>query len=143
MNQMGKVISVKMKTALVEVERQSACQDCKGCRFGTDEGKLTVDAVNDVNAVTGDLVEINLCTTNILKASVIVYLIPLIMLILGVIVGYLLSGFLGVDKGIMGAVFGIVFTAFSFLAIRHYEPKLKKQDDYIPSIVKIIRKEGD
>ena len=76
------------------VLRQSACSgdcgNCGGC--GAVQQQLLVTAENRIRAREGDLVYVSTATSLVLKAAVLVYLLPLILFL----VGYFLASAWGV-----------------------------------------------
>lgn len=67
------------------VLRQSACSgdcgNCGGC--GAVQQQLLVTAENRIRAREGDLVYVSTATSLVLKAAVLVYLLPLMLFIVG------------------------------------------------------------
>lgn len=139
MRQCGTVISTDKNKAKVLLQRQSACGDCKGCRWGDDDMSMELEAVNAVNAKEGDSVQIDMEHQDVLKAAFIAYVIPLITLIGGVIIGSMLLESIGLDKykEIGSGLFGLLLTGISYLVIRSREKVIEKNKNYIPIIREI------
>ena len=94
--------------AEVAVKRQSACgHDCSKCGGGCSElmvsSTVAVMAANPVRAMPGDMVRVESSTGGILKAAVVVYLVPFILFFLG----YFVCAALQLSSGISAAVGGI------------------------------------
>lgn len=117
---------VEGSTAYVLFKRSSACGKCGACGMLKDMSEIEVDVENTLDAREDDRVSVEFSVGNALKASLIAYIFPLIMLIVGVFVGYNLAipGWL---PDVSAAVFGLGLTALSYLVIRLFEPKLKKR----------------
>lgn len=77
MRQTGKVIETKGKKAVVRFVRSDACGHCNACfRLGSNEADIDID--NALNAQIGDLVGIEMHAKSVLKASLILYGVPLV-----------------------------------------------------------------
>src|SRR5690554_3763680 len=94
MREIGHVVSIEGNFAKVVIQRHAACGDCGACQIGQE--KMTMEAMvrNPISAKVGQQVEIETETTNILKASFIMYVFPLILFVLGAFLGYNISNYL-------------------------------------------------
>ena len=104
--------------AEVAVKRQSACgHDCSKCGGGCSEftvsSRVAAMAANPVRAMPGDMVRVESSTGGILKAAVVVYLVPFILFFLG----YFVCAALQLSSGISAAVGGIGFAVGVLLAV--------------------------
>ena len=105
-------------TAEVSVKRQSACgHDWSKCGGGCSElmvsSTVSVVAANPVRAMPGDMVRVESSTGGVLKAAVVVYLVPFLLFFLG----YFLCAAAQLGGGISAAVGGCGFAAGVLLAI--------------------------
>ena len=95
--------------ALIRVFQESACgHDCENCGVCGSRRKLTVEAGNPLRAVPGDLVIVETGTGKVIRAAALVYVLPLITLLLGCVLGYALRLGEGIQAllGIAGLVLG-------------------------------------
>ena len=96
-------------TAVVIHVRESACSGdchkCSGC--GAAKEAVLFTAQNLINAKRGDLVKVESATGPVLKAAVVLYVIPLVLFFLGYYLGTLM-GNLGTLVGCLGFVLGVV-----------------------------------
>ena len=96
-------------TAAVIHIRQSACSGdchkCSGCGAAKEAVIFTAD--NPIGAVAGDLVRVESSTAPVLKAAVVLYVLPLVLFFLGYWLGTLLGSF-GALGGGLGFLLGIV-----------------------------------
>jgi sigma-E factor negative regulatory protein RseC len=83
---------------------------------------MILEANNQCNAQVGDLVEIYLKEENFLKAVFIMYSIPLIGLLLGIGIGYLIF-----DNELLIMLLGIVVMSLTFVMIRLNEKRFKTE----------------
>ena len=76
-------------TALVIHVRESACSGdchkCSGC--GAAKETVLIKAKNPISARRGDLVKLESATGPVLKAAVVLYMIPMLLFFLGYFVG--------------------------------------------------------
>lgn len=133
----GIVLKLENGNAVVGIKRNSACSSCGACELGSNHSQMYLTLENTVNAKPGDTVEIELPASQFLKASTILYLIPLMALILGIILGYYIGVYLNLNAETFGAITGIIFTIFTYMSIRRLEPKFKKDSDLNPKITNI------
>lgn len=91
----GRVVEVWGSTARVQTLSGSACQSCRvrgGCgqRMMAEMAgnrKLHINLDNSIAAQAGDQVTLGIAEQALLRASVVVYLVPLIGLLAGALVG--------------------------------------------------------
>lgn len=105
--------------AEVEVRRQTACgHDCKDCAGCSQvvTGETVVTVKNDLNVNLGDVVLIESQTSQVLKAAIIVYILPFFLFFLGYFVCNSLlpqaSGNLPVITGLLGFGLGLFATVY-------------------------------
>ena len=87
MNQQGFILEiVDDNTAKMIMQRHSACASCGKCTKRSSECQdLVVEVDNAIGAKKGDYVEVSMESVRVLKATVLVYLVPLICLLSGTI----------------------------------------------------------
>ncbi len=138
MKQSGYVVEiVDSITAKIKMEKHSACAACGKCASSADKKDIVVEVDNTIGAKVGDLVELNMDSMNVIKAALIVYLIPLITLLGGTTISYYI---LGENKELLSGLIGIVLTAITYVIIKHKDSKLRETREYIPVITKVINK---
>ena len=141
MTEYGEIIEIKSDQAVVKVRRSAACGDCCACSMGTNPDDMLLTVPNALQGDVGDLVELELESVQVLKASAITYLFPLFSLILGIVLGYILGGRYGYNQELTGSLLGLLFTVFSFLEIRALEPRFKNEHQFSPRMVQLIKKD--
>lgn len=112
------VITRIISPELVEVacQRSEACQSCKACHE-LGENMMAIEALNQIKAKKGELVEFELSSREIVKGSLIVFVVPMLALI----AGYLLTVKLFQANELIGAIGGLIAMGLSFLAISWYD----------------------
>ena len=115
-------------TARVICIRESACSGdchkCSGCGAAKEAIMLTVE--NPVSAGVGDLVTIRSETGPVLKAAMVLYMMPLMLFFAGYALGAALH--------ISGAVTGGLAFVLSILLIVLYDRRMAKKDNTIYTI---------
>ncbi|SQC03054.1 SoxR reducing system RseC family protein [Clostridium tetanomorphum] len=116
MNQIGYVKEVKGTKAYVMFKRMSECGDkCASCSGHCEAPPLILDMDNTLLAETGDTVEVIMEDNTFFKFTFFAYVVPLILMLLGISIGYILTyneltsaftglAFLGVSYGILRIV---------------------------------------
>lgn len=142
MNQQGFIIDiVDNRTARMIMQRHSACASCGKCsKLSSECQDLVVEVDNSIGAKKGDRVEVSMESVQVLKATMLAYLVPLIFLLVGTILTYYildLIKFSGPIEVISGVV-GLICTGISYLLLRKNDDKFKQSREYIPRITKII-----
>jgi sigma-E factor negative regulatory protein RseC len=120
---------------LVEVafQRTEACEKCKLCH-DLERGMVGVEAVNDIGARRDDVVEIDIPSGEMVKGSIVVFLIPIFFLVVGYLIGSALSG----GNDVVGVISGVVFLGLSFLAIRWYDKNVQEKEALHSRLLKVI-----
>jgi sigma-E factor negative regulatory protein RseC len=123
------VVSVdKDKTRVQITDRDgcslSSCGSCKGCSAAS---ATVIEAVNKVGAKIGQHVKIERSSSAYVKSIGLLFGFPMVMLIIGVVLGYDLTDKLALNmsKDALGVLLGIVFWFASYLIIRFIDKKFK------------------
>lgn len=142
MKQCGVIISTQGDRARVMLQRQSSCGDCQGCKLGNENTKMEIEAINQVNAKTGDWVEIDMEHQNVLAAAFIAYALPLLALIAGIVVGSIVLDRIGLGqyKELGAGLLGLLLTAVTYLIIRLKEGSFRTNKAFVPIIIAITNK---
>ncbi len=130
MQQTGKVVAASGGKATVRITRTDACGKCDACfRLGGNTADVDID--NPLNAQPGDTVAIELHGGSVLKASVLMYGIPLIGLFAGLLIGSLVSE-------LFAAILGVLCAAGTYFIFRALEPKLSRMSTFKPRMIEIL-----
>ncbi|MBL3557340.1 MULTISPECIES: SoxR reducing system RseC family protein [Marinobacter] len=132
----GKVVAVNGDRVWVQTIRTSACESCSarnGCGqralAGVSGGRANqVLVANSLNASVGDEVTVAIDESALLGASLLVYALPLVLMVLGAVVGHQLSG----GQDIAAMIGAVAAMAAGFVVARrvgsnpgrNYEPRL-------------------
>lgn len=144
MNQQGYIIEiVDNKTAKLKMQRHSACASCGKCQTLSSESKeILVEVDNSIGAKPGDHVEVNMENMNVLKATALAYVVPLIFLLVGTIVSYFMLDMIISSQGIIveliSGIIGIMLMLLSYVILKKNDSKFRDSRKFIPVITKII-----
>ena len=110
-------------TASVIHLRESACSGdchkCSGCGAAKEAVVFTAD--NPIGAKVGSMVKVESSTAPVLKAAMVLYILPLVLFFLGYYLGTL-PGTFGAIGGVLGFVLGVVIViAYDRLVLRKAE----------------------
>ena len=115
-------------TAQVICIRESACSGdchkCSGC--GAAKEAILLTAENPIGAGVGDLVLIQSETGPVLKAAVVLYMVPLVLFFAGYAIGAALD--------LSGAITGSLAFVLSIVLIVLYDRRMAKKEDTIYTI---------
>jgi sigma-E factor negative regulatory protein RseC len=135
----GKIVSIGQGTATVAVERTAACPRCaagKGCGAGLLSGSrgpalLQVSLSPQWNVGAGDEVRLTLEPAHLLRASLLVYGLPLAGMVLTLAVAWLLARPLSDPQAIAYAAVGLVA---GFIASRWQLNRRNCLKQFVPKI---------
>lgn len=125
MRQFGTVVTLEGATATVSVRRHASCEKCGACGIGS-RPTVEVLARNEIDASIGDSVIMELESRTVFIASAIVYVVPLVLMVLGLLLGPTVFGFLGVgvSPDAASAVLGLTMLVLAFVAVHIYDRKV-------------------
>ena len=140
MREIGQVVSVGEGMALVRFERSSACKKCGACMMSQSQQEMLLNTKNTLGASEGDWVQVDIESPALIRASLISYIFPLLMLVIGLLTGYLLNEAVHIlaNSEIAACVLGLLFVAGAYYGIRLFEPRLKKSRVYAPRMVALV-----
>lgn len=143
----GVVVSVGGKYAEVVSHRQGACGGChaeSSCAVlsgGAGKRETKIRVLNPVGAQVGERVEIEISEGNFMKASFLVYGLPIVVLVLLGSLGRYLALELGVAPASaesVGGVVGVLALGLSFWWLHRINVRYGHDDGKLPSISKVL-----
>ncbi|HOB35749.1 MAG TPA: SoxR reducing system RseC family protein [Bacillota bacterium] len=139
MDQIGRVVALQGDYAVVEVERNRACAKCGICHMGRTD-KMFLEVKNVLGADVGKRVLIEMGKSSVLMAGSIVYLLPLLGLIAGVGLAYLVNAFypLPGSPDWWGIGAGFALFVLTLAGIRLSEPAFRRNPRFYPAMVRIV-----
>ena len=142
--QIGRVMSLtEDNRATIMIERHTSCKKCGVCNLGMlRNNEKTVEVTNTVNASTGDFVLLGVKSGAVLKASFILYMIPLFALVAGLIGGNIWAEEIGMEPDVLSVLLGLPLMILAFIVIRLYDNSIRnKETSFNPYIIRIADEE--
>lgn len=143
MREAGKVVEIVNEDAHVMFNRTSACAKCGACGMMTGKDEVVVQTKNSLNAHVGDLVELEFTSKNAFQSTMLAYIFPLVMLFVGIFIGYNVPQTFFEVQDAFAAIMGLVFAFGSFLILRLLNPVIKKKFANTYTMVRIVNVEDE
>lgn len=146
MDKTGVVIDSNNNHIDVLVVRESGCGgNCSSCTGCSSENKpMIVKIENELNAKKGDRVLLSIKNGTIFKYSIIMYFIPLIFFVFGIISGIIIfSGNNVSSQEIKSLGLGIVFLLISLFILKILDNKYFNKNSEVIKAIKIINFEEE
>ena len=99
---------------------------------------MEAEAINTVQAKVGDRVQLSIKPGVLWKISLLFYMIPVIALVSGALIGIEIGPRLKFDPELFSAFLGISFAALSYIIIRFIANRLKEKKDFMPEVVRVV-----
>ncbi len=135
MEEIGQVVEIRGRLALVSTEAKGACHSCSArgvCHLG--EGKTMVaEAWNPLGAQVGDMVRIQLSSRSVLAAAFLLYIVPLLVFLAGLMLGRVLT-----HNQIWAVLLGLLLMAASYAGIRALDGRIRRAGKLRPEISEIV-----
>lgn len=141
MEEIGIVKETVGPTAIVQVQRQSACDKCASSSVCKSLGDYAeIEALNEAKARTGDTVKVSFRPYTYLKGTALIYGVPALFLIIGAVIGkeYLSGFFPQADPDIMSALGGFGLFAVTLLVVKLLARRQEGRKESMPVIEEII-----
>ena len=130
------VKEVNESTILVTLSRKSACDKCGICGFH-EQKDLDITLPNTINAVPGDWVMLEIEQKTLLLGAVIVYGIPFICALVGLLFGFFCL------NDIWGLIFCLIGMFLGYIIISGIDKKFAIQKKISIQATEIIQKAGE
>ena len=136
----GIVAEVEGSVAKVAILKKSACEQCAASGVCHPGDQSFLEATNPLGAVKGQKVKVVVAPQLYLKASIILYGIPMAAFIGGAILAKNVAVTYGAEANsdLWAFIAGAGCLVISFFFIRMYNKKVEKTQKYKPVIVEIL-----
>ena len=138
----GIVIRTDSKTAWVKTQKTKACEGCSSrgaCSVMGGGEEMEVEALNAAGGKVGDHVVLSFETASLLKATFLVYVIPIIGLLIGALIGQKLASIFAFNESMLAAISGLLFCGLAIFFVRIKGNRMAQQEEYRPKITRILK----
>ena len=137
----GIVIKIDSSAAWVKTVKSGACKGCTArgsCHSLGGGDDVEVKAINDAGAKVGDRIVLSIETSSLLKATFLLYVFPILVLIAGALMGQGVAPYIGVNPSGFAAVVGFALFFAAVFLMKSKANKLAEKNEYRPKIIKIL-----
>jgi sigma-E factor negative regulatory protein RseC len=136
----GIVTQANSHTAWIKTIRSAACESCSSkdscgtSHHGSQE--MTVTVKNTLGVEKGDSVVIGIESKPMIYLSFLLYVFPIILLVIGAVIGDSLAPSLEMNRSLLSMVIGFSGFAIAFFIVRKKQAAMSKKDKYKPFLVR-------
>lgn len=133
MKELAVVVSREDTLVTVEVKRKAACENCGRCggKISSGGDSLIVEARAVGEMEPGDLVQLELPSSDYVRLSFLVYGLPLLFAALGYGIGWSVVRFFG-GQQVFEWILTLLGFALSFVWLRRYDRLSTESKKYMP-----------
>jgi len=135
----GIVTQANKSNAWIKTTRSGACEACASrdsCGVGDDSKDQTVIVKNTLGVEEGNAVVIGLETKPMMFVTFFLYVFPILLLVLGAVIGDSLAPTLNMDRSFCAMILGFGLFAVAFVIIRKKQSGLSQKDEFKPFLVR-------
>ena len=137
----GIVIRTDSKGAWVKTIKTGSCDGCSArgsCHSLSNREEMEVNAINEAGAKVGDRIVLSFETSSLLKATFLIYVFPILLLVIGAGIGQASAPYFNLNPSGLAAILGLSLFFAAVLTIKLKADRLAKKDEYRPKIIKVI-----
>lgn len=136
----GEVVEQCGDMVSVVFERPAACASCKGC-LGNQCTRIELEAKAEI----GDLIDVEMPDESILTASALTYLVPLVLMLVGILFSGALREALdiSINEDLFSALCGILMLTAGLFAVARIDKALVKRKDWQPRVVRVYERNDE
>ena len=98
-----------------------------------------MEAVNTIGAKVGDRILLHFKSGDLIKVTFLLYVFPVLMLLLGAVVGQHSATSLNVDSSTLSVALGVAAFCFAFWYVRIKSKKMAANNAYRPKIIRVLK----
>ncbi|MCG8632530.1 MAG: SoxR reducing system RseC family protein [Desulfobacterales bacterium] len=136
----GIVTRATSDTAWIKTIRSAACESCSSkdsCGTGHHGSQeMNVAVKNTLGVEKGDPVVIGIESKPMIYLSFLLYVFPIILLVIGAVIGDSIAPSLHMDESASAMVVGFLFFGAAFLVVRKKQAAMSGKDEYKPFLVR-------
>jgi sigma-E factor negative regulatory protein RseC len=142
MEEEGVVVKDKAGRVTIKARRSTSCESCasKGtCSAGADTDML-IEADNPVGAGVGDRVVFSVGAASVIKAGLLLYLVPIVSFIFGVVLGQTVAArfWTGWNPDLVSGGLGVVFLVLAYFGLRLYGSYASRHKSFGPRVLRVV-----
>lgn len=135
----GVVKAVDEAIAVVITRLDPGCESCQAkdacSSLGGTGANVEVRARNTAGAQVGDVVTIGLRSASLLKVSFLVYMVPVLALVGGILLGSLVAKLFSLNENVLvGALSGVALVG-SFIWVKKKGDKFSERPEFVPEVI--------
>ena len=137
----GIVIKTDSSAAWVKTIKTGDCAGCAArgsCHSLGNNAEMEVKAINEAGAKAGDRIVLLFKTSSLLKATFLLYVFPILLLIIGAVIGQEIAPHVDFDPSGLSVLTGFSFFIAAVLIIKARANKMALKKEYRPKIIKIL-----
>lgn len=141
MVKVGYVTSTNGEYAMVVFKRQGGCGDsCASCKLACASADVTTEIRNTLGAKVGDQVKVEMREKAFNKMILWVYAFPLVMLLIGIGLGYKIFGSLGYSNTeVLSSILGLAALVISYSVLHQVSKRTVQKQEYTLQMITIIK----
>ncbi len=138
----GIVTKIDSTTAWVKTTKTHACKACAArasCNVMGGGKEMEVQAINYAGAKVGEEVMLSFETSPLLKATFMLYVLPILFLMAGAYLGNKLAPVLNLNESSLSIITGFLFFGIVVMYVKSKGNKMAQKDEYRPKVIKILK----
>ena len=136
MRETGLVVKTEKNIAKVKVDKKDECSKCGMCLFPQGANSIEFIADNKMGAKVGDNVVIERKTDAKFLGAVLVFLIPLILIGVSAILGFLI-----IKSDLSVLILSVTLIILWYVILSKIDKKLKKASSFRAIVVEIVKEQ--
>ena len=141
----GIVIRADSSAAWVKTVKTGDCAGCTArgsCHSLGSSGEREVEAINVAGAREGDRILLLFETSSLLKATFLLYVFPILLLVIGAVLGQTMASRLDFSPSGLSLLTGFSFFLAAVLIVKTLANKMARKQEYRPKVIKILARAG-
>ena len=141
----GIVVKADSTAAWVKTVKTGDCAGCTArgsCHSMGNSDAREVEAINEAGAREGDRILLLFETSSLLKATFLLYVFPILLLIFGAVLGQAMAPRLDFSPSGLSAMTGFSFFFAAVLVVKTRANKMARKNEYRPKVIKILARAG-
>jgi sigma-E factor negative regulatory protein RseC len=136
----GEVVRTGIGDVDVRIAPSGQCESCGACAAVGANAMLLSGVADEHGARVGDEVEVDVPDGSRLRAALVGFGLPVLVLVAAYLAGFLLGSWLGTDPDITGAVLAGAVVAVGLIWLREHGRRVMSQERFRPRVRAIIRR---